>query len=66
MRLLFADWFYAVRRENLVAEAGDSFGNLEEGERPPLEAATRQRLVKTEETICVTVIFGVCDSVTLL
>jgi hypothetical protein len=30
-----------------VAEAGGQFGNPEEGERPPLEAATKQRLVKT-------------------
>jgi hypothetical protein len=36
-----------VRSEKLVAEAGDS----EEGERPPLEAATKQRLVKTEKTL---------------
>jgi hypothetical protein len=27
--------------------------NPEEGERPPLEAATKQRLVKTEKTVCV-------------
>jgi hypothetical protein len=35
--------------------------NPEEGERPPLEAATKQRLVKTEKTLCaaVTVMFGV-------
>jgi hypothetical protein len=29
--------------EKLVAEAGEQFGNPEEGERPPLEAATKQR-----------------------
>jgi hypothetical protein len=29
------------------------FGNPEERERPPLEVATRQRLVKTEKTLCV-------------
>jgi hypothetical protein len=29
------------------------FGNPEEGERPPLEVATKQRLVKTEKTLCV-------------
>jgi hypothetical protein len=28
------------------------FGIPDEGERPPLEAATEQRLVKTEETLC--------------
>jgi hypothetical protein len=33
--------------EKLVAEARGQFGNPEEGERPPLEAATRQRLVRT-------------------
>jgi hypothetical protein len=30
----------------MVAEARRQFGNLEEGERPPLEATTEQRLVK--------------------
>jgi hypothetical protein len=38
-------------------EAGDwnrgQFGNLEEGERQLLEAATKQRLVKTEKTLYV-------------
>jgi hypothetical protein len=29
------------------------FGNPEEGERPPLEVTTKQRLVKTEKTLCV-------------
>jgi hypothetical protein len=29
------------------------FGNPEEGERPPLEAATKQRPAKTEEILCV-------------
>jgi hypothetical protein len=29
------------------------FGNPEEEEHPPLEAATKQRLVKTEKTIYV-------------
>jgi hypothetical protein len=28
------------------------FGNPEKGERPPLEAATKQRLVKTGKTLC--------------
>jgi hypothetical protein len=36
--------------EKLVAWIRGQFGNLEEGERPPLEAATKQRLVKTEKT----------------
>jgi hypothetical protein len=31
----------------LVAEALGQFGNPEKGERPPLEAATQQRLMKT-------------------
>jgi hypothetical protein len=29
------------------------FGNPEEGEHPPLEAATKHWLVKTEKTLCV-------------
>jgi hypothetical protein len=33
-----------------VAEARGHFGNPEEGEHPPLEAATKQRLVKTQQT----------------
>jgi hypothetical protein len=33
--------------EKLVAEARGQFGNPEEGERPPLVAATEQRVVKT-------------------
>jgi hypothetical protein len=28
------------------------FGNLEEGERPQLETATKQQLVKTEKILC--------------
>jgi hypothetical protein len=41
------------------------FGNPEDGGRPPLEVATRQRLGKTENDFkcaVVTVIFGVCNS----
>jgi hypothetical protein len=38
-----------VRSEKLVAEAGES----SEGEPPPLEADTKQRLVKTEKALCV-------------
>jgi hypothetical protein len=44
------------------------FGNPEEGQRPPLEAATKQRLVKTAKTVMctvVTVILGVCNWVRL-
>jgi hypothetical protein len=53
-----------VRGEKLVAEAGGQFWNPEEGESPPLKAVTKQRLVKTEKTMraVVTVIFGVCNS----
>jgi hypothetical protein len=29
------------------------FGNSEEGERPPLKAATKQRLVTNEKILCV-------------
>jgi hypothetical protein len=42
-----------VRSEKIVAEAEKLFENPQEGERPPLEAATKQRLVKTEKTLCV-------------
>jgi hypothetical protein len=34
----------------LVPEAQGQFGNPGEGKRPPLEAVTRQRLVKTHHT----------------
>jgi hypothetical protein len=36
-----------VINEKLVAKTP------EEGNRPPLEAATKKRLVKTEKTLCV-------------
>jgi hypothetical protein len=36
--------------EKLLAAVRGQFGNPEEGECPPLEAVTRQRLVKTEQT----------------
>jgi hypothetical protein len=51
-----------VGSEKLVAEARDSSGAQEEGERLPLEAATKQRLEDREDLMCavVTVIFGVC------
>jgi hypothetical protein len=31
----------------------EQLGNPEEGEHPPLEASTKQWLVKTEKTLCV-------------
>jgi hypothetical protein len=34
----------------LVAEERGQFGNPEEGEHPPSEAVTRQRLAKTQQT----------------
>jgi hypothetical protein len=42
-----------VISEKPVTEARGEFGNPEEGERPPLEAATKQRLEKNEKTLCV-------------
>jgi hypothetical protein len=51
-----------VKREVDSRGRGKS-GNPEEGERLPLEAATKQRLVKTEELICAVV--TVCNSVRL-
>jgi hypothetical protein len=42
-----------VRSEKLVAEDWDSSGTQEEGKRPPLETATKERLVKTEKNLCV-------------
>jgi hypothetical protein len=36
--------------KEFVKEMG-YFGNPEEGERPPLEAATKRRLVRTEEAL---------------
>jgi hypothetical protein len=42
----------------------EQFANTEEGERPPLEAATKQRLVMTMCDV-VTVIFAVYNSVRL-
>jgi hypothetical protein len=41
-----------VKSKKLVVETG-GFGYPEEGERPPLEAAPKKRLVKTEKTLCV-------------
>jgi hypothetical protein len=37
----------------MFAVGRGQFGNSEEGGRPPLEAAIKQRLVKTEKTLCV-------------
>jgi hypothetical protein len=34
----------------LVSEVRGQFGCAEEGERPPLQAVTKQRLVKTQQT----------------
>jgi hypothetical protein len=42
-----------VRSEKLVAEAGGQFVGPEEGERPPLEAAIKQPLLKNEKNLCV-------------
>jgi hypothetical protein len=42
-----------VRSEKLVAEARDSSGNLEQGKYPPLEATTKQWLLKTKKASCV-------------
>jgi hypothetical protein len=42
-----------VRSKKLVAETGGKFWSPEEGEHPPLETATNQRLVKTGKTLCV-------------
>jgi ABC-type nitrate/sulfonate/bicarbonate transport system ATPase subunit len=42
-----------LRIEKLVAEAGDQFGNSEEGDRWPLDAANKQRVVKAEKTLYV-------------
>lgn len=38
-----------MRRKKVVDEVVGKFGNPEEGERPQLEAANRQQLVKTEK-----------------
>lgn len=54
----FSGWLSELRAaamtsEKLVAEAEDSSGTQRKGERPPLQAATKQQLVKTEKTLCV-------------
>jgi hypothetical protein len=40
-----------VRIEKLVPEFGESSGIQRKEERPPLEDATKQQLVKTEKTL---------------
>jgi hypothetical protein len=35
----------------LAADVGDSLGNQKEGERPQLQAVTKQRLLKAEKTL---------------
>jgi hypothetical protein len=46
-------WVAVVRSEKLIAKARGQFKNPDEGESPQLEAATKQRLMKTEKTLCV-------------
>jgi hypothetical protein len=41
-----------VRSVELVAEAWDSSGTQRKGDRPPLAAAAKQRLIKTENFMC--------------
>jgi hypothetical protein len=43
---------HAMMKETFsVTEAEGQFGNPEKGKRPPLEAATKQQLVKNEKTL---------------
>jgi hypothetical protein len=53
-------------REKLVAEAGEQFGNTEEGECPPLEDVTI-RVVKTQQAekveVCTVVNCKLCKLV---
>jgi hypothetical protein len=42
-----------VISENLVAGTGDISGTKRKGERPLLEAAAKQRLMKAEKTLYV-------------
>jgi hypothetical protein len=42
-----------VSSEQLVAEAGDNSGTRRKEEHPPLEAATKQGVMKTKKTLCV-------------
>jgi hypothetical protein len=45
--------FKIVKIETLVSWDQGEFGNPEVRKRLPLEAATKQRLVKTEKPLCV-------------
>jgi hypothetical protein len=60
-------WESVVRTGKLVAEAWGQFANPEEGEHQSLEAAAKQRIMKTEKTLCAvdTMTFGVCNSMRL-
>jgi hypothetical protein len=49
-----------VGREKLVSEAEDSPGTQRKGKRSQLEAATKQRLLKTEKTVVIFVVTSVC------
>jgi hypothetical protein len=40
-----------VRSDKVVAEAVESSGTQRKGERPPLETAAKQRLLKIEKTL---------------
>jgi hypothetical protein len=42
-----------ARSEKVVAEVWGTVREPKEERRPPLEAATKQQLVKTEKTLCV-------------
>jgi hypothetical protein len=42
-----------ARSQKLLAEAGENSVTQSKGERPPLEAATKQRLVKSEKSLWV-------------
>jgi hypothetical protein len=57
MEETFSVWFVPELYNGDYREAGSGgrgqFENLEEGECPPLEAVTKQRLVTTEKTLCV-------------
>jgi hypothetical protein len=44
---------YSCEKREAGSWVRSQFGNPQEDERPTLEAATKQRLVKTEKTLCV-------------
>jgi hypothetical protein len=52
-----------IEKRKLISEAWDSSGPRER-ERPPLEADTKQLLLKAQKTLSV-LYFGVCNSVRL-